>query len=172
MSKILKIAITGVECSGKTSLTEALANLYNTTWVKEAARDYLNNLQRDYNLTDIDNILHLQLAAEKQTVANKLLFCDTDALVCKIWAEYKFGAASNFINNCWQTANYGLYLLCDFDIEWEEDPLREISNRSEREKIFFIYKNYLQQFNRNFVIIKGDLQQRIEQVQLLLKLNL
>jgi nicotinamide riboside kinase len=185
MSKIIKIAITGVECSGKTTLAAALAAHYQTTWVKEAARKYLADLQRDYNLTDIDNILTQQLANEQQailnenqtilnenqTVLNRYLFCDTDPLVAKIWAEYKFGAASSFINNSWELTDYGLYLLCDFDIEWKYDPLREINDRAEREKLFYLYKNYLKQYGKNYVIIKGDLVQRIKQVDLLLKIN-
>ena len=40
--KKYRIAITGPESTGKSTLTEQLANHFNTLWVKEYAREYLN----------------------------------------------------------------------------------------------------------------------------------
>ena len=61
-----KVVITGPECTGKTSLAKALANHYNTRWVPEFARDFLNNLDRPYVEEDLLEIAKGQLNLESQ----------------------------------------------------------------------------------------------------------
>jgi len=76
---IKKIAITGPESTGKSLLAEQLARYYNTVYVPEYAREYIDNLNKPYNFDDILKIAKAQLKNEKllETKANKILFCDT-----------------------------------------------------------------------------------------------
>jgi nicotinamide riboside kinase len=48
-----RIAVTGPESTGKSLLTEQLARHYNTVWVPEFARSYLEKLGRPYDEDDI-----------------------------------------------------------------------------------------------------------------------
>jgi nicotinamide riboside kinase len=172
MLKQPKIAFVGAECSGKTTLAQALSAKYSGVFVPEAARDYLPTLQRDYQLLDIDNILRLQLQYEQNAAKNQPLFCDTEALVCKIWAEYKFGQASDYINQIWGLAPYHFYILCDNLDNWQADPLRETPNAAQRQQLFFLYKSYLEQYHRPFCIVSGNPEERVKQASTGLKLHL
>jgi len=171
MPKRVKIALVGAECAGKTTLAQALAAKYQGVFVPEAARDYLPTLQRDYNLLDIDNILRLQFQYEQKNTESQLLFCDTEALVCKIWAEHKFGQASPFIEQVWELQPYDFYLLCENLEEWQPDPLREAPDLSTRQQLHYLYKSYLEQYQRPFAIVTGNPEERIKQAAAALKVR-
>src|SRR5688572_5177765 len=91
--KIPKVCVLGPECTGKTELSKALAAHYQTDWVAEYARAYLGKLGRPYDQADLLKIAHGQLRMEDEWIrdANKLLICDTNLIVIKIWSEVKFG---------------------------------------------------------------------------------
>jgi len=89
---IKKIAITGPESTGKSELAKKLAKHYNTVWVPEFSREYIDNINRPYDYDDIIEIAKGQLNREKEAEkkANKFLFCDTELIVAKIWSEFKY----------------------------------------------------------------------------------
>lgn len=150
-----KIAITGPESTGKSSLAEALASHYNTLWVPEFAREYLAEIDRDYNPEDIIAIAKGQYNSEIQTAKNahKIIFCDTEFIVLKIWLKYRFDITSEWIEDKVKNHRYDLYLLMDIDIEWVFDPLRE--HPEKREYFFDLFKSELQKNQLNYRIISG-----------------
>ena len=86
-----KIAIVGPESSGKTTLAQDLARQLACPWVPEYVRQYFTERgDANYELADIVNIARGQLAAEASQ-PSRWLICDTNGLVCKIWAEVRFG---------------------------------------------------------------------------------
>lgn len=155
-----KVAIIGPECTGKSELSRILADHYETNWVHEYARTYLNELGRPYEKTDLVEIAKGQLALEDEASvdANRLLICDTNLYVIKIWSEYKYNETDSFILDSIRTRKYDLYLLTYIDIPWEEDPLRE--HPQKREELFNIYLNELKQQPVPFVTIRGSRDQR------------
>ena len=155
-----KVAIIGPECTGKSDLSAFLADHFKTSWVPEYARGYIDNLVRPYTEDDLLIIAHGQLRLEEsfsQTVED-VLICDTNLYVIKIWSEFKFGRCAPEILEEIETRPYDLYLLTYIDIPWEEDPQRE--HPEEREKLYSIYLQEMQQQNVPFIEIKGDRQQR------------
>ena len=151
-----KIAITGPESSGKTTLAQLLATHFQTVWVPEFARTYLSDLNRPYTLEDLEIIAEGQLALEKAYPQNdsRLIFCDTDICVLKIWSEFRFGTCSTKINNAFQSQIYDHTLLCRPDIEWVPDPLRE--NPHDRDLLFDKFIDLLNQKKASYTIIEGD----------------
>ncbi len=83
MKLIIKITIIGPESTGKTTLTQQLAHHYQTSWVREYARSYIENLNRPYEESDLVEMAKGQIEAERQAAkkARKYLFCDTDLRV-------------------------------------------------------------------------------------------
>ena len=159
---MVRIAITGPESTGKSELAIQLSNHYTTILVPEIARDYLATMGKGYVFEDIVKIAKKQLETENALAekAEKILFCDTDLLVTKIWSYYKYGKCDPWIEEKVKSHHYDLYLLCDIDLPWVEDPLRE--NPGEREELFGIYLEELHQLKVNFGIISGTGMERTE----------
>ncbi|MTI31738.1 AAA family ATPase [Xanthovirga aplysinae] len=154
-SSILRVAITGPESTGKSTLAQDLANYYQTLWVPEFARSYLNQLDRPYREEDLVEIAKGQIRSEEINAkkANKLLICDTELTVLKIWSEYKYGQCHPWIIKELLKHSYDLYLLTSPDIPWEDDPLRE--HPEEREKLFDVYLKELKGRKLPISIISG-----------------
>jgi len=150
-----KIAIVGPESTGKSELAKGLAAHFETEFVAEIARSYLEKLTRPYNSQDVESIARLQLDAEEQikSNANGFLFCDTNLLVIKIWMENAFGFCPEWILSSLKINTYDLILLTDIDLPWQPDPLREHPN--EREYFFDLYKNELEQSGARFFVVSG-----------------
>ena len=83
-----KVVIIGPECTGKTDLSKFLADHFKTVWVQEYARSYVNKLIRPYEQSDLTKIAHGQARMEDEWIreANRVLICDTNALVVKVWS--------------------------------------------------------------------------------------
>ncbi len=159
---MVKIVVTGPESTGKSTLARELAAYSGTLWVPEYARPYLNYLPYPYSAEDVVHIARGQVAWEAvwEKHAKGLLFCDTALLVPKIWMEHKYGFCDPWIESQLKERHYDLYLLCDIDLPWESDPLREHPN--EREILFLKYKNALEEMNANFLVINGKDARRLD----------
>ena len=86
---MLRIAITGPESSGKTTLASALSEHYKVFFIPEFAREYLEKTKGKYTLEDLDSIARGQLKS-LLSCENKIIICDTDFSVLEIWSQYKY----------------------------------------------------------------------------------
>jgi len=152
---IYRIAITGPECTGKSHLAQQLANYYNTIWVPEYAREYLDKLDSKYQYDDLLIIAKKQFETEQDLAlkANNYLFCDTDFTVLKIWSEDKFKRCHSWILEKFQKHIYDLYLLMDIDLPWTFDPQREDPAR--RKFLFDWYQKELEELGVKYAIVSG-----------------
>jgi NadR type nicotinamide-nucleotide adenylyltransferase len=155
-SSIKKIAVIGPECTGKSELSKYLADYYQTAWVPEYARGYLDNLGRQYQQSDLLNIAKGQLRLEDEFArdANRFLFCDTNLYVLKVWSNFKYGNTDQSILAEINTRKYDLYLLTFVDLPWQSDPLREHPDR--RQELYSIYLQEMQNQTTPYVEIKGE----------------
>lgn len=183
-----KVVIIGPESTGKSTLCQQLAIHYNTNWCAEFAREYLLTHGTDYDIADLELIAKGQLTLE-DTEAQKveksftkvnetiwlntqklqsqnyppILFIDTDMYVMKVWASYVFNQSISFVEENIKTRKYHLYLLCQNDLPWVKDELREYPNEEPREELFQIYKHILQNQSTPFSIINGNYEERLQQ---------
>lgn len=160
--KPYKIAITGPESTGKSFLARELAAHFNTIWVPEYAREYIGSLQGNYSAKDIESIAVEQIRRETELIqySNLFLFCDTDPLVCYIWHKVKFGRENEVIKKLMLENQYDLILLCNIDLEWEYDPMREHPDK--RQWLFDIYKQELKASGKEYHIVSGFNNERIQ----------
>ncbi|MCO6501300.1 MAG: ATP-binding protein [Vicingus serpentipes] len=173
-----KIVITGPESSGKTTLTKLLAEEYNTTFVKEYAREYLSTLRhsdsyrnqsgKSYSLDDVLKMAKEQLNQE-ENAPQQLCFFDTDLTVYAIWIKKKYNLEIDWITQHLKTSMDKLYLLCDVNIKWEEDPLREHPDIKDRKRLFQDYINLLEKYQLPYHIISGDIPTRIKKVKKIIR---
>jgi NadR type nicotinamide-nucleotide adenylyltransferase len=159
---MLKVVVIGPESTGKSTLSAQLAEHYKTMWVPEYARQYLEELSRPYEQHDLLTIAEGQLALEDRlaTEANRLLICDTDLHVVKVWSEHKYGNCDPQILEHISSRRYDLYLLTYIDIPWEEDPQREYPDPAMREHFYHIYKDLVAASGTPWVEIKGSIEER------------
>ncbi len=168
----MKIVITGPESTGKTTLSTALANHFGCQRVEEYARQYIDQLDRPYQATDLLAIARGQLDLEEEAIkkGGDLLVCDTDLLTIKIWSEFKYGHCDPWILDQIHQREYDWYFLCGTDVPWTFDPQRE--HPEQREELFAIYNQELRDFRKGFMELYGNEAKRatkaIEQIDALL----
>jgi NadR type nicotinamide-nucleotide adenylyltransferase len=140
-----KIVVIGPESTGKSTLCEELAAHFHTEWVREYAREYLEERGMGYSYETLSTIAKGQLALEDAGAAHLdgLLFIDTDLYVIKVWSEYVFGRCEAWVLDEIVRRKYDAYLLCNTDLPWADDPLREYPDPGIRERLFHIYKDLL-----------------------------
>ncbi len=151
----LRIAIIGPESSGKSELCKKLAAHYQTVWVKEYAREYLENLNRKYSLKDVIEMYKVQFQKESEVVthAGKYFFIDTEFIVAKVWCEHVFDSSPAYIEKMIIEHPYNYYLLTENDLPWEFDALRE--NPGKGEFFFNWYKRILDSLHYNYGVVNG-----------------
>jgi nicotinamide riboside kinase len=183
---IKKIVIVGPESTGKSTLCEQLAQYYNTNWCPEFAREYLLTNGMNYSYSDLLKIAKGQLAMEDEYVQSAIsgkqaepqsilrtqnseltahslpLFIDTDMYVMKVWCEFVFGKCHTWITDRIAKRKYDLYLLCNTDLPWVKDELREYPDLETRDKLYHIYKSILCNQPVPWVDINGGYEERLE----------
>lgn len=154
--KALRIAITGPESTGKSILASQLARYFNEPWVPEYSREYLTQTDIiEYNFGDILSIAQGQYKRESELLekADNYLFCDTDFLVSHIWSVVKYGRSHEWVIAMMESQPYDVTLLCNTDIPWEYDPLRE--NPHNRDHLFELYLNEINSRHLKYGVVEG-----------------
>ena len=166
-SDCIKVVLFGPESTGKTTLSKALANYFGTHWVAEYAREYLQNKwdleQKTCEPSDLLPIAVGQMQLENTIAAktNELLFCDTNLLETKVYSESYYDGYCDPIIDYYAKINcYSLYFLCDIDVPWVADDLRDKPN--ERKKMFLTFERALQKQELPYVILSGSKSERLK----------
>jgi len=162
-----KIVVIGPESTGKSTLCKQLALYYNTHWCPEYAREYLLKHGKNYSYDDLLSIAKGQIESENNIsllIANSspLLFIDTDMYVMKVWCEFVFGNCHPWILNQIVERKYDLYLLCNVDLPWTKDELREYPDLFTRKKLYSIYKDILINQSTPWAEISGSNDERLK----------
>ncbi len=176
MKPIQKIVVLGPESTGKSTLCAALAAHYQTIWTPEYARSFLSKNGTKYTYDDLLTIAKGQIQKEEEALAslnkntvdqptpkisNKLIL-DTDMYVMKVWCEYVFNNCHHYILEQINQRSYDLYLLCDIDLPWAADEMREYPDAGPRIELFTIYKELLINQNTPWGIVSGTGKERTE----------
>jgi nicotinamide riboside kinase len=164
---MIRIAITGPECCGKSTLCNWLSErIFDARVVKEYAREYLQKKGKGYAYTQDDV---LSIARKTSELLNKAfksncdaLIVDTDFYVLDIWWRERYGEANEEIAMMKETYDFDLYLLCQPDLPWVADPQRE--NADDRDRLFAIYMEDLFNDGKTVEVVKGTGEERMQQV--------
>ena len=182
---LIKIVAVGPESTGKTTLCEQLAKHYETQWCPEYAREHLLKYGMNYTYDDLLTIAKKQLELEDSyssmvngqssmkdshtsetfsplTTHHSPLFIDTDMYVMKVWCEFVFGKCHKWILEQIVERKYDLYLLCNTDLPWVKDELREYPDLVTRDKLYHIYKDSMINQSTPWVDICGDSEERLQ----------
>jgi NadR type nicotinamide-nucleotide adenylyltransferase len=159
-----RIVIIGPESTGKSTLCQQLAEHYGTVWCPEYAREYLLQHGMNYHYDDLDKIAkgQLSLQASMETKAQGgIYFIDTDMYVMKVWNEVAFGNCPAWILKTIAQTACDLYLLCNTDLPWTKDELREYPDLATRQRLFNTYKDIVINSGMPWTIVSGTDEQRL-----------
>jgi nicotinamide riboside kinase len=151
----MKIAFTGPESCGKSTMATWFASAFQLSLSEEFARTYLAT-RSSYEQLDLDRICEGQLEHWK-SLGNTFV-ADTEMTVLKVWSNYRYKEVSPLISQAYSEQLFDHYFLCAPDIPWEADPLRE--NATNRDEIFDLYLHELNDLNRPFTILYGSVSER------------
>ena len=182
MKRIKRIVAIGPESTGKSTLCKQLASHYNTGWVKEYAREFIA-IHGEYSYEDLLTIAKGQLELEDDAaesceqsvmshelsaISNQLtansypFFIDTDMHVMQVWCEFVYNRCHNWILSQIATRQYDGYLLCNTDLPWEQDGMREYPDKKVRERLFQFYKEMMINQPVPWIEISGNHEKRME----------
>ena len=167
-SDIIKVVINGPESSGKTTLTKQLAEYFNTEYVPEFARDYLQekwDLKKEVcSKEDLLVIVKEQVNLENKlsSKANKVLFLDTNIITTINWSITHFdGFCDPWIQKQSELLIYDHYLITNIEIPWVKDDLRDRPNARESMLSSLINQHDIR--GLKYSIISGDIDERRSQ---------
>lgn len=155
-----RIVVTGPESTGKSKLAEELAAALKLPLVQEFAREYLNQLNRPYHENDLRTIALGQLKAEQRLANEPRIICDTDLLVMEVWWQWKYRRKPADFEHLMAQQGNGFYLLCNIDLPWEEDPLREHPNF--RKELFDLHQYNLEHRHLPYGVVQGTGKERLQ----------
>lgn len=183
---IKKIVAVGPESTGKSTLCKQLAARFNTIWCPEYAREYLHQNGVKYGYNDLLKISQGQLIIEDYCVdevnnqcsvnnsqsaipgskltthSSQLLFIDTNMYIMKVWYEYVFEKCEQLILDEISKRQYDLYLLCNIDLPWTADEMREYPDEQPRTELYNMYKDLLINQATPWVEISGSYEERLQ----------
>ncbi len=166
-SNCIKVVLFGPESTGKTTLAKKLARHYNSVWVREYAREYLqnkwNNQRKTCEPKDLLEIAKGQIRLENELSkkTNSVLICDTDLLETKVYSEtYYSDTCDPMIEKYAIENSYDMYFLTYIDVPWVKDDLRDKPN--ERLESFNTFERTLIKYNRPYVVLKGSKKEKLE----------
>lgn len=154
--EVKRIVLIGPESTGKTELAEFLAKKFNTIYVPEYAREYVEKLENKYTFNDVEKIARKQVELENELEkkANSILFYDTFLIITKVWFQVVFNKVPVWIEQKIKSSKIDLFLLCNTELPWIKDNVRENGGEM-REKLFSTYRQELENYGFKYTIING-----------------
>lgn len=159
---VKRVCIVGAESTGKTTLAEALARHYQTAWVPEYARAYLEQRGGVCKWEDMVPIARGMAKSEERLAeqANRVLICDTDLMTTSVWSEHYFGRCDEEILRLARERRHHLYFLTGCDVPWVFDGLRDSPHN--RQWFHQRYHRELTQHQLPFLPLEGSPEQRLK----------
>jgi HTH-type transcriptional repressor of NAD biosynthesis genes len=156
-----RIVLTGPESTGKSTMATLLAEHYQTRSVPEFARGYLDALRplRQLDLICAEEDLVPIAAGQRVTedeaarTCNKVLICDTDAIVTEVYSEHYFGRVHPIVASLAASGRTDHHLLFYPDVPWVDDQQRDRPHL--REALFSQFEAALIRHKRPYTLIRG-----------------
>ena len=163
-----RIAFVGPESTGKTTLSQTMATLHHTEWVREYMRLYLQEKwDKQRAVCTWEDLLpiakgQVHLENEALSKAKQYLFCDTCLLELVIYSYIYYGKCEPIIEQHALSHKYDHIFLTYIDTPWVADDLRDKPH--EREEVFGFFKDFLEKKSIPFHLLKGNIDDRVEQI--------
>jgi NadR type nicotinamide-nucleotide adenylyltransferase len=160
---VKRVSLLGAESTGTTTMAKHLAGIYETAWVPEFGREYSVPKDTRGEAWTTDEFVHIALRQqelEDQAArdANRILFCDTDALATALWHKQYLGRRAPEVEAVASARRYDLTFLTAADFEWVQDGSR-ISDET-RQRMQRRFEAELARRPGPVVTLSGSVQER------------
>jgi NadR type nicotinamide-nucleotide adenylyltransferase len=158
---VKRVVVFGPESTGKTTLARSLAGHIGEPWAEEFVREFWEVKAGKITAEDLGTIALGQMASEDRAAerARQVVICDTDLLTCVLWNDLLFPG------KCpeWMRAEAearvrttDLFLFCDTDLAWAEDPQRCFPDEAGRAMVRRVWREALVGRGQPWVEIAGE----------------
>ncbi len=156
------VAILGGESSGKSTLVNKLANIFNTTSAWEFGRDYVFShlggdeiaLQySDYDKIALGQAQYIDFAVK---YANKVAFIDTDFVTTQAFCMKYEGREHPFVQALIDEYRFDLVILLENNVPWVADGLRSLGSSVDRREFQGLLVQLLRENEIPWVHVKED----------------
>jgi NadR type nicotinamide-nucleotide adenylyltransferase len=153
---VIRVVLTGSESTGKTTLAIRLAAHYGVEYVPEFVREYAARKNGPIGMADHGPIARGQIALEDEYIARsaRLLVQDTDLLSTVVYCDHYFGRCPPWIIDAARDRRPDLYLLCEIDLPWVADGIRDRGHM--REDMQSLFRTAVQASGAALVTVEGD----------------
>ena len=154
----LRIVVTGSECTGKTTLASAIAAKLDAPFSSESARDYVNELGRVVQFSDVEPIARRQIEIEDALLGDgsPMYIFDTDLFSTLIYSRLYFGRCPGWIEPLCRARRSDLYLLCGIDLPWIKDGFqRGQDTPKKRQHAHDLFANVLNENGCSVTAVSG-----------------
>ena len=159
---LFRVVVTGSECSGKTTLASQLAEHYAAELVPEFARGFATSVGGRLQFADHGPIARGQMALEDEHAshATGMLVHDTDLLSTVLYCRHYFDRCPEWIVGAAMDRSPDLYLVCDIDVPWIPDPLRDRGDR--REEMHGLFMSAVKESGAKWAVMRGNERTRLD----------
>lgn len=164
---VRKIALLGGESSGKSTLINKLANIFNTTSAWEYGREYvfdqLGGDERALQYSDYDKIAlgQAQYIDFAVKYANKVTFIDTDFITTQAFCQKYEGRPHPFVQALIDEYRFDLVILLENNVPWVADGLRSLGSSVDRSEFQTLLVSLLEQNHVDYThVIEDDYDSR------------
>jgi NadR type nicotinamide-nucleotide adenylyltransferase len=158
---MIKVVVTGSECTGKSTLAKALSDYFEGALVTEYARTFVEQKGSAPDYEDVEAIARGQMSLEDEIAAARpeLLVLDTDLLSTWVYSCHYYGRVPLWIGKAVNERRADLYLLAGIDVPWIADGLQRDRGHV-REEMQALFRRQLEERGFYFVDIEGSLEKR------------
>lgn len=153
---MIRVVLTGSESTGKTTLARQLAAHYGAELVPEFVREFAERKNAPIDFNDHGPIARGQMALEDMHIARAagLVIQDTDLLSTVVYCEHYFGRCPPWIAEAAAQRRPTLYLLCEIDIAWEHDGVRDRGHM--RDEMQQLFRDAVSRSGTRYAVITGE----------------
>jgi NadR type nicotinamide-nucleotide adenylyltransferase len=153
---VIRVVLTGSESTGKSTMAAELARHYGAPLVPEFVRGFAEARGGVIEFSDHGPIARGQMAVEDEYIArgDTLLVQDTDLLSTVVYCRHYFGRCPPWIEDAAAARRPDLYLLCEIDVPWVADGVRDRGDR--RDEMQTLFRDEARASGVRVVTLDGD----------------
>lgn len=166
---ITNVVFLGGPSTGKSTLTERLADEFDTEYMPEFGREYWEKHAENRRLTQ-DQLIdlaeeHIEREDQHLLDSKKYLFTDTNALTTATFSQYYHNEIPEKLWNLAKNTHhrYDIHIVCDTDIPYDNTEGR--SGEANRDRLQKHTIALLEQFSIPYHVVSGTVEERVKQVK-------